>query len=242
MRKGLTALFLFFGIFTLLSAATVRVFDSDFYCSYIVLTEEPASRVVSSTRVDYEVYMYSDGDYIILKGDFKEGEEYLVIKKVKKLKDHQILYRKAGFIKIVKVQGEEAVAQVVHSCQFMAVGDYAIKYEKRKPFEVEEPDIEEITSPPSDFKASFLFLDSDFKQIGTSYWAVIDKGRAHGVREGDVFFIFRPVPNTKIYKPIAKAVVVESYERSSTVKIFSALDVVRLEDILFKKVKTGRKS
>lgn len=242
MRKGLIALFLFFGLFALLSAANVRVFDSDFYCSYIVLTEEPASRVVSSTRVDYEVYMYTDGDYIILKGDFKVGEEYLIIKKIKKLKDHQILYRKTGFIKIVKVQGEEAVAQVVHSCQYMAVGDYAIKYERRKPFEIQEPETEETISPPSEFKAFFLFLDSGFKQVGTSHWAVIDKGRAHGVREGDVFFIFRPIPNTKIYKPIAKAVVVESYERSSTVKIFSALDVVRIEDILFKKGKLGKKS
>ncbi len=241
MRKGLTVLFLFFVFFALLSAATVQVFDSDFYCSYIVLTKEPTSRIVSSTRVDYEVYMYSDGDYIILKGDFKEGEEYLVVKKIKKLKGHQTLYRKTGFIKIVKVQGKEAVAQIVHSCQYMAVGDYAIKYERKKPFEIQEPETEETLSPPSEFKASLLFLDSGFKQIGDRHWAVIDKGRAHGVREGDVFFIFRPLPETEVYKPIAKAVVIESYERASTVKIFSALDVVRLKDILFKKAEPKKK-
>ncbi len=232
MRKGLVWFFLFF---SLLTAKKYRIFEADFYCSYMVLKKPPARRVVSAMRIDYDVKMYSDGDYLIVKGEgLKEGQTFLVIKKVKDCGDRGTIYKKTGFVKIVKVYGEEALARIEHSCQFMGIGDYLVTYTMPGAFEVEEEDITPSLLPPSDFEASFLLLDSDFHQIGESYWAVINRGKEDGVKKGDVFYVFRPIENSNVLKPIAKAVVIEAFESAAAVKIVAATDAVRREDVLFK--------
>lgn len=134
----------------------------------------------------------------------------------------------AGWLRIVAVEEEMAIATISYACDGVLIGDYI------EPFEAADPP---AGSPPAEADyasaARVLFTEEGGYTAGPNRFVVIDHGREDGVVPGLRFTVFRettaapgPVHN------LGEAFAVLVDERTATVRIFGTADAVYAGDRL----------
>jgi len=96
----------------------------------------------------------------------------------------------AGWVKIVDVQTDSAVAKVLHSCDAMEVGDYL------EPFVMPALPASAAAGAPDFENPGRVILGDDRRQLGSAgALMVFDRGSDHGLRPGQRVTFFRPAAN-----------------------------------------------
>lgn len=106
-----------------------------------------------------------------------------------------IFYRYTGRVRILSVQQETAIAEIVHSCDPMHVGNYLEPYEaqpvplaRRPPLRaVNDPQVEAVVAQGPVIVRSLDRVIS----LGQGHLVFIDRGQDDGVAPGDIFTIYR---------------------------------------------------
>jgi hypothetical protein len=134
----------------------------------------------------------------------------------------------AGWIRIVEVQGETAVATVTHACDAVTPGDYLEKFE-----------MPVVPAPTASGQPDFanpgrIILGDERRQMGAvGSMLVFDRGSDHGLRPGQRVTIFRPVPSgTGPVVRIGDGTAMVVRPETTTLRIDTSTDTIYVGDLV----------
>ncbi len=97
-----------------------------------------------------------------------------------------------GRIKVIVVDRNTSIAQVVQECDFLQRGDIIVPFTERPAPPMKSEDNFDRFAPPSGKAKAMLIVGKKFQQeLGTNDIAYVNLGRDQGVRVGDYFRVFR---------------------------------------------------
>jgi hypothetical protein len=163
------------------------------------------------------------------------GEEYFVRRVVpdrftKGVSDGVALHsiHTAGWIRVVEVEGDTAVATVTHACDAVTEGDYLEKFEM--------PVVPAATASgePDFANPGRIILGDERRQMGSvGSMLVFDRGSDHGLRPGQRVTIFRPVPTgTGPVVRIGDGTAMVVRPETTTLRIDKSIDTIYVGDLV----------
>jgi hypothetical protein len=179
------------------------------YCSGFVSDPKVPDdiRVISGEQSNYKL-VFSRGDYVYMnrgqQQGVKLGDVYSIVRpehdpsnewfygQDKATKRMGILYRDLGQIRIVNVQPETSVAEVMFSCDFMQRGDVARPFVERPAPPFKDASKFDIFAPVSGKPVGTIVSAYDYHQaVGAGITAYVNIGASKGVKVGDYLRFFR---------------------------------------------------
>lgn len=207
--------------------------EADLYCSFFLYEEGkplPDMRIIGAER-EWEKNMFSDADTVYLSKGEAEGVEigqvFLVVGMGEKVGKYGRVMERRGRAKVVRLEDHIATARLEKTCGGVRVGDFLVPYEE------EAGEIGKDTGygdmdPNATRQGKVIYVDSDFRIAGSNQWVLIDLGRQHCVQVGDKLTVFFRARQGLPREAVASAIVIDVRGASSTVKVLSARDAVRV--------------
>jgi hypothetical protein len=195
----------------------VRDFASEVGCGVSVAAAQPASSIRIAPGTQQDKHGFAPGDPVILdagstKG-LKVGQEYFVRRtipdpftEVRSDGMPSLTVHTAGWVRLVEVLPESAIATITHACDAMEMGDYL------EPFEMPVVPPQATAGEPDFSNPGRVVLGDDRRQTAApGDMVVLDRGSDHGVRPGQRLTFFRRTfskggPNLKIGQGTAMSV------------------------------------
>ncbi len=182
---------------------------SQIYCSGIVTTEQipTDSYLISGEQSNYKL-LFAQGELVYLNRGasqgVKMGDEYLVTRAVKEplryrwfrwqmflLRAMGTMYQDLGKVRVVHVEPNVAIAEVLFSCDYMQRGDIVRPFTERPapPFKA-AADFDRF-APASGKNSAMVVATKNFGQVaGTNTIVYVNLGASQGVKVGDYFRFF----------------------------------------------------
>jgi hypothetical protein len=216
--------------------AVVRDPARDLACApqAVVLPPAPSLRIVAGQESGRT--LFGTGDAVVVSGGAAQGvrvgQEYFIRRVVK---DQfalplsgfvPISVRTAGWLRVVDVEGDLAIATIADACDGVLPDDYL------EPFVRPVEPAAAAAGEPDYRAAGVIILGDERRQIGAAgALMVLDRGSAHGVRPGQRLTLFRDTlggsgPVLRVGQ--ATAVIVRT--DTSVVRIESSRDAVYVGD------------
>lgn len=170
--------------------------------SYIENTAaEPTLEIVGGEQEQEHRY-FSQGDYVYINsGGVSVGQEFSIIRPRGKFKSKWSAKKGAlgtytqevGRVRVVRLKGSTAVAQIVGSCAMVMLGDLLRPVPVRQQIMPRNAATLDRFSDPSGKQQGRIVLARDTQElIGGNQVVFIDLGAEDNVRVGDSLTIFRP--------------------------------------------------
>ena len=214
---------------------------SDVYCSgAIEPVVEPPALVIAGRESEKD--HLADGDVVYLSlgraQGIAAGAEYAIRRPegaVVHPKTAAVLgtfVRRLGKIRVLVAQENTATAVVVQSCSEMAVGDEAWPWEEIPiPRASSLPEFDRWDAEPSGGPEGYVVASRDgITWSGIGHVLYTDLGSSLGVRPGSVLSVFRDQPQGLPRVMLGQAVVLETREGTSTVKVVESVKEIGIGD------------
>jgi hypothetical protein len=141
--------------------------------------------------------------------------------------------RRTGWLRILAVQEETSMAEVVQACLDINVGDYL------KPFEPIPVPLLPFEDPPNRLtpetgrmRGRIVASLDDLATLGQGYLVSIDVGQEDGVVPGNIFTIFRYVYDGAPRKVLGTLAVLTVQREHSTARIMESVDYILTGDLV----------
>jgi hypothetical protein len=180
--------------------------------------------------------MFATGDALIVyAGDHAQrGQQFFVRRPIRDASRKQpktgALYgvHTAGWLTIVDVKGALAVATVTHACDGILEGDYL------EPYVAPAPPTPALTGAPDYAYPGRLVLADERRETGyAGLVMVMNRGRDHDVRAGQVVTIYRETLNgAGPIIDLGRGTVLSVSGQSSLVRVDSSREAVYLGDLV----------
>jgi hypothetical protein len=205
--------------------------ETDLYCDiYVQESELSDTRIITAERSDEKILL-SDADVVFInkgKNDGLEvGQVFLVVELGRRLGDYGYLAAKRGRASIIFLEDARAAARVERTCGRIMVGDFLVPFEEKESLLGKDLGYEPLAAPREGTAGSIIYLERDYNEIGSGYWAIIDVGEAGGVNVGQQMTIFRNIRKDLPRMGIGNAVVIDVGQKTATIKVLSCNDAVR---------------
>jgi hypothetical protein len=211
---------------------------TDQRCGAEVSLVVPASAMKIAGGHERAKELFSPGDAVIINAGSSQGvapgQRFVVRRVVEDRFAHPTLgsatrsVHTAGWITVVEVQADVAIAKITEACDGINQGDYL------EPMVVPPPPADLIGGEPDYARPAHLVLGDERRQMGgAGSLLVMDRGTDHGVRVGQRLTLFRPTLDGK--GPIAKigdAVIVTTHAETSLIRIIASSDAVYVGDLV----------
>ncbi|MBZ5534677.1 MAG: hypothetical protein LAO31_01880 [Acidobacteriia bacterium] len=227
---------------------------SDTYCSGFI-GEGEISRIgeVLGAEEGRKKNELITGDLVYLGNgalsNFQKGQELFIIRTLRKIKNLGTLYGDIAHVKIVDIQDNVVVGEIVFSCWSVVVGDWVIAPQSRLLPPVGTGVVVDRFAPPTG-KAEGQIIDSKWREVelGQSSIVYLNVGTNQGVQVGSTLRISRPadegavsVYNREFYAKLGKTahfprqvlgdcVILQAEENSSTAIITSSREEITIGD------------
>ncbi len=223
--------------------------DAQMYCSGVVTTKVQHDSYVISGAESNEKIVFSEGDEVFInKGSadgVKIGDQFQVTRvetdplRYAWFTPQQDIERAMGTfvadmgrVRVVSVQQKTAVAEIVHSCDYLQRGDMIEAFVPRPApsFKPATAKFDSYAQPTGKSKAMVVFGQNFASLMGAGRIVYVNLGAGQGVKVGDYFRIFRYQDEHResAYQPSSMAYRV--YGLGSTPHPYAADDLPR--DIL----------
>jgi len=173
----------------------------DMYCSgYITTDKVPENRFVAAGWTSPDQTRYAAAaDHIFIHGrDMKEGDRFTVVRKVRDPNRYELYrgqagairdagqpYFELGYIKVVDVQKDTAIAVPELSCAEIVPGDLVIPFETREAPVFRKVSLDRFT-PPSGKMVGRIIMANEFDTfIGSKHKVYLSIGAEKGLKVGD---------------------------------------------------------
>jgi len=218
----------------------VRDYQSELACGARAAAEVPVGLARIGAGREHGKALFGPGDPVIIQGGtlqgLKVGQEYFV----RRVTDDRftepgsdrvptISISTAGWIRIVEVAPEAAIATITRACGAMQQGDFL------EPFVLPAMPVTPAQSGEPDYaNPGRLLLGDDRRQMGASGdLMVFDRGSDHGLRNGQRLTIFRPTagglgPVARVGEATAMIVSPET----TVVRIDKSTDAIYVGDLV----------
>lgn len=193
-------------------------------CAPRGVTATPASLATVTGGVELKTSLFGAGNQIVLGHIGSEGLTvgslyYLRRTAAPTVKgaqeDRWLNLATLGWVKVDRVDGAQAVATIVYSCDAAETGDFLM------PFEVPAVPKPIPDSGETDFEntASMLFGPSRASTAGEGSLVVIDRGANHGLQAGRMVTIFRREGPTARVQVLGEGMVLVVLPESATIRV-----------------------
>lgn len=146
------------------------------------------------------------------------------------------LYRYLGRVRVLSVQTDTAIAEIVHTCDPIPVGT------RLRPFEPMPVPLGRIgglrpvnyPAPAEDLEGAAVIVraEDDVLTLGEDSLVYIDRGAEDGVVPGDFYTIYRPNRDGLPPMVLGELAVLAVYDGSSVARILQSRYTVRVGDLL----------
>jgi outer membrane protein OmpA-like peptidoglycan-associated protein len=174
---------------------------AELYCAGFISADKlPDSRYVAAGWNSFDQTRYaSPSDYIYIHGrDMKTGDRFSIVRHVRDpntyesyngqraaVRDAGAPYFELGYVKVIDVQKDTAVAVPELACADFVVGDIAIPFVERQPPVFRVVPLDRF-APPSGKTQGRIILGKDFDSlVGSKYVVYLNLGSDKGIKVGD---------------------------------------------------------
>ena len=206
--------------------------ETDLNCSMFILDGElPDLRIAAAEMGDQKILL-SDADIVYLnkgKNDGLEiGQVFMAVEIGPSLKDFGRIAQRRARIQVTFLEENRAVARVEKSCGRVMVGNALMPFEEKEGMLGKDLGTEPYSDAGSGPIGNIIYLQDDFNEIASHHWAIIDMGQEQGLQVGQQMLIFRRVKPDMPRNILGTLIVVDTQSRTSTVKVLSATDAIRI--------------
>jgi len=184
--------------------------QDDIYCSGTITSESvPQDTYVITGEESNFKPTFTEGNYVYInKGasqGVKVGDQFSVIRAISDpteiewtkwqfsiLKKIGTMWEDEGRLRVVVVQPNVSIAQIVNSCNYIQRGDVVLPFQERPTPPLKSEANFDRFAPPSGKPVAMVISSKHFAILdGTNDIIYVNLGTAQGVKVGDYFRIFR---------------------------------------------------
>lgn len=210
--------------------------DVDLYCAFLILDDPVPELMVVGAEREYEREILSDGDVIYLNQGRAEGLEqgqlFLVMEVRDDLAGYGPLAFKRGRARIEALSDHQASAVIEKSCGWIHKGNILVPFQPREPLMGKDLGFDIPPFEVEGTKGKIVYLETDFNQVGSNQWALIDCGRESAIQIGQQLILYRIVREGAPLQIFGNSVVIDVQNETATVKVLSCRDAVRIGDLV----------
>jgi len=222
--------------------AYALISQSDMYCSFFALEEEPRLKIAAA-ELGSERMLLSDGDLFYFKAGpddgLKEGQVMMILEIGPKLsvtgskkRPGPVAFRR-GRARLVRFdKGDIVLGRVEKACSPVRIGYALVPFVEKEGLLGRDLGYDVPARDEGAPTGRIIFMDNEYTQIGAGQWALIDLGRDEGLHVGQQLTIARRSAQGLPLEAFGNAIVIDAGKLTSTVKILSSKDSVRLGDLL----------
>jgi len=141
--------------------------------------------------------------------------------------------RRTGWLRILAVQEETAMAEIVQACLDVNVGDYLTPFEAIPvPLLPLEPPPTRLTPETGRMRGRIAASLDDLATLGQGYLVSIDLGQEDGVVPGNVFTIYRYLYDGAPRKVLGTLAVLTVQREHATARIMESMDYILTGDLV----------
>lgn len=208
--------------------------DSDLYCSFFLMEKmDLDTRIIGSEDESERMLMREHDIFYINKGTgdgLEIGQVFLVLEIGTEIKKLGILALKRGRAQVVAVEEEQASLNLDKACGQVMLGYYLVPFEEKAGFLGKGLGYDIHAEESESLQGSIIFTQGEYNQIGRGHWALIDLGEEDGIQFGQQLVIYRREVEGEPIKVIGNLIVIDVQRKTSTVKILSGRDVLKVGD------------
>lgn len=221
--------------------AYALISESDLYCSFFVLEDEPRLRIAAGER-GVKKMLLADGDLFYFKAGpdegLKEGQVMTVLEIGPKVggpglkrSPGSVVYRR-GRARLVRFDKDFVVGCVEKACGPVMAGNYLVPFSEKEGLLGKDLGFDGPLRDGESLSGRIIFLDNQFFQIGPGQWALIDLGREQGLQVGRQLTLVHQGVKGLPSEAVGNAIVIDAGRVTSTIKVLSAKDAIILGDLV----------
>jgi len=212
------------------------VSESDLYCSFLIWEETlPQLKIIGAER-EYERVLFNNDDIVYLNQGKKEGLQpgqlFLILEFEREIGNYGYLVHKRGRARVIHLSDHGATARIEKACGQITLGNYLVPFEEKEGFAGQDLGFNIPPYKTEGPKGEIIYLTIDFNQIGRGHWALINLGKSEGVKVGDQLIVYREPVKDAPLQVIGNVLVIDAQEHTSTVKVLSCRDALRIGDLI----------
>jgi hypothetical protein len=210
--------------------------ETDLYCSFYILDDdEPDTKIFGAERA-YERVQFNNGDIVYInKGrndGIEEGQIFMVLEVGEPISGYGPLVHQRGRVRVLALEENAASARVEKACGPVTIGNYLVPFEEKggrlgKDLGYNVPPYE-----TDGLKGEILFMNEDFAQGGSGDWALLNLGEIDGIQLGQQLVVYRKLYEGTPLFVFGNMVVIDTQQRTCTVKILSCKDALLIGDLV----------
>ncbi len=210
------------------------VSESDLYCSFLIVEDENLDLKIIGGEREYERVLFNEADTVYVdkgqKDGLQEGMLFLILEVGPKIKDFGHVAFKRGKASILALEESKGSAKIEKTCGEVRIGHFLIPFEEKEGLLGKDLGYDVPPAVAEGAQGSIVYLLRDYNQIGSGGWALINLGEEDGLYFGQQLIIYRVVKEGAPIQVLGNLVVIDVQKRTSTIKVLSCKDVVRLGD------------
>jgi hypothetical protein len=141
--------------------------------------------------------------------------------------------RRTGWLRVIAVQEETAMAEIIQACLDVNVGDYLTPFEPIPvPLLPFEPPPTRLTPETGRMRGTIAASLDDLATLGQGYLVSIDLGQEDGVVPGNIFTIFRYLYDGAPRKVLGTLAVLTVQREYATARIMESKDYILTGDLV----------
>jgi hypothetical protein len=210
--------------------------ETDLYCSIFIMDDPAPEMVIIGAERGWERTMITDGEVVYVNKGRNDGLEtgqlFLIFEIPKEIVGYGPLAIKRGRARIVDLEDTRASAKIEKACGPVEKGHFLVPFEEKESRLGKDLGYDVPPHKADGMDGNVVYLETEFNQIGTGYWAILDLGEEDGVQIGQQLIIYREEEKNAPLYIFGNVVIIDVQQRTCTVKALSARDAIRLGDFV----------
>lgn len=210
--------------------------ETDLYCSFFILDEGLPDMKIFGAEREYERIQFNNGDIVYInKGrndGIEEGQVYAVLEVGEPIPGYGPLVHQRGRVRVENIEATASSARVEKACGPVMVGDYLVPFQEKEGRMGKDLGYDVPPHENSGLRGEILYLEHDFTQAGSGALALLNLGEADGIQLGQQLVVYRKFYEQTPLYVFGNMVVIDTQQRTSTVKILSCKDALLIGDLV----------
>lgn len=215
--------------------------ESDLYCSFFVLDKGSNldTRIIGAEKEGERILLKEHDTVYINKGKedgVETGQLFLIVDLGPGIsnpvtgKKFGRLVTKKGKAQIIAAGTNKSSARIEKTCGEVKEGHFLVPFEEKTGLLGKDLGYEDVPPEAEGLGGMLVYFQDDLVQAGSGHWAVIDLGEEDGIQFGQQLVILRISRQALIPRVLGNLIVIDTEKKTSTVKILSCNDVLRVGD------------
>ncbi len=217
--------------------------EADLYCSFFAMDKiELEAQIVGSEKDKERILLRENEIFYVNKGSmdgFEVGQVYSVLQVGEKVRNPvtgkkygRVVYRR-GRAQIVSVEEDRSFAKLEKACGEVMVGHFLVPFEEKSGILGKDLGYNVPISEEEGSRGMLIYFQDEYQQISKGHYSIVDIGEEDGIHYGQQLVIYRkPKGKKRTLEKIGNSIVIDTQQKTCTVKILSSNNALRVGDFV----------